>query len=144
MLVWDENHKVDRPTEAEILVRRDRNHPSVVIWSLCNEKLCDRGIPGGVPAFDAAGLIDKHLFEKYDPLMGRVVSANPHDFGNWSNNYTCVTEPSHPCSMLLCFICVSRAAHPHLLTYLLLACLLQDTRVNPNRLDTTKKNDRKL
>eukprot|EP01050_Picozoa_sp_SAG11_P002453 SAG11_NODE_124_length_15798_cov_14.675776_17_plen_67_part_00 len=22
--------------------------------------------------------------------MGRVVSANPHDFGNWSNNYTCV------------------------------------------------------
>ena len=61
-----------------MLVRRDRNHPSVVIWSLCNEGMCDRGIKGGVPAFDAAGLIDKRLFEKWDPLMGRVVSANPH------------------------------------------------------------------
>ncbi len=32
LLVWDENHKVDRSAAAEILVRRDRNHPSVIIW----------------------------------------------------------------------------------------------------------------
>eukprot|EP01043_Picozoa_sp_COSAG02_P080821 COSAG02_NODE_19409_length_883_cov_1.146684_2_plen_43_part_01 len=32
---------------------RSLNHPSVVIWSLCNEGMCDRGIKGGVPAFDA-------------------------------------------------------------------------------------------
>ena len=32
MLVWDENHRVDRLDEVETLVRRDRNHPSVVIW----------------------------------------------------------------------------------------------------------------
>jgi beta-galactosidase/beta-glucuronidase len=30
MLVWDENHRLDRYAEVEALVRRDRNHPSVV------------------------------------------------------------------------------------------------------------------
>eukprot|EP01043_Picozoa_sp_COSAG02_P059190 COSAG02_NODE_7499_length_2984_cov_4.055113_2_plen_564_part_00 len=105
MLVWDENHKVDRPSQAEVLVRRDRNHPSVIIWSLCNEGMCDRGIKGGVPAFDAAGLIDKRLFEKFDPAMGRVVSANPHDFGNWSNNYTILDliGLDYPCAHGPCY-----------------------------------------
>ena len=32
LLVWDENHKVDRSAAAETLVLRDRNHPSVIIW----------------------------------------------------------------------------------------------------------------
>ena len=32
LLVWDENHKVDRSAAADTLVRRDRNHPSVIIW----------------------------------------------------------------------------------------------------------------
>lgn len=105
MLVWDENHKVDRPAEAEALVRRDRNHPSVIIWSLCNEGMCDRGIKGGVPAFDAAGLIDKQIFEKFDPLMGRVVSANPHDFKNWSTNDTILDliGLDYPCAHGPCY-----------------------------------------
>ena len=46
MLVWDENHKLDRYSEVEALVRRDRNHPSVIIWSLCNE---------GGPSFQSPG-----------------------------------------------------------------------------------------
>ena len=105
MLVWDENHKVDRPSQAEALVRRDRNHPSVIIWSLCNEGMCDRGIKGGVPAFDAAGMIDKRLFEKFDPLMGRVVSANPHDFRNWSTNGTILDliGLDYPCAHGPCY-----------------------------------------
>jgi beta-galactosidase len=39
MVVWDENHRNGQPDEMEILIRRDRNHPSVVIWSLCNGTL---------------------------------------------------------------------------------------------------------
>ena len=84
MLVWDENHELDRYAEVEKLVRRDRNHPSVIIWSLCNEKMCDQMIHGGVPAFNADGLMDKQIFQRWDPSMGRPVSANPHDFSNWS------------------------------------------------------------
>jgi beta-galactosidase len=37
MLVWDENHRNGEYEEATTLVLRDRNHASVIIWSLCNE-----------------------------------------------------------------------------------------------------------
>jgi beta-galactosidase len=40
-LVWDENHRNGQLAEIEALVLRDRNHPSVVIWSVCNEFLCE-------------------------------------------------------------------------------------------------------
>ena len=67
--------------------------------------MCDRSIKGGVPAFDAAGLAVKHTFERWDPLMGRVVSANPHDFGNWSNNYTILDliGLDYPCAHGPCY-----------------------------------------
>jgi len=40
MLVWDENHRNGQDHEMEMLILRDRNHPSIIIWSLCNEALC--------------------------------------------------------------------------------------------------------
>ena len=59
----------------ERLVRRDRNHPSVIIWSLCNEGMCNKGIPGGVAEFSRRGTIAKNIFKKWDPLMGRPVTT---------------------------------------------------------------------
>lgn len=67
-LVWDENHRASQPEEAEILVRRDRNHPSVIIWSICNEKLCDSHSNNGSAV--------KAVFKRLDPHMGRPTSAN--------------------------------------------------------------------
>jgi len=45
ILVLDENRHLasgpDTMAELESLVRRDRNHPSVILWSLCNEEFLD-------------------------------------------------------------------------------------------------------
>ena len=77
MLVWDENHKNGQTEEAVTLVRRDRNHPSVIIWSICNEALCNAdGLgnesPGSMEA--AQDIID--VYHSLDPLMNRPVSSN--------------------------------------------------------------------
>ncbi|KAH8052306.1 arogenate dehydratase [Aureococcus anophagefferens] len=52
------------------LVLRDRNHLSVVIWSICNEKLCETNDTLGDGKAAAA------LYRELDPSSGRAVSAN--------------------------------------------------------------------
>ncbi|MBN1610082.1 MAG: DUF4982 domain-containing protein, partial [Polyangiaceae bacterium] len=51
MLVMDENRLLGSDSThlgwLEALVRRDRNHPSVVIWSLANEEWSVQGTPAG-------------------------------------------------------------------------------------------------
>lgn len=71
MLVWDETHRNGQLDQLELLIRRDRNHPSIVIWSLCNEVLCNTNTDWVVNALAA-----KALIKELDPFGGRVVSAN--------------------------------------------------------------------
>jgi len=51
MLVMDENRLLGSDAlnldRLERLIRRDRNHPSVVVWSLANEEFTVQGTPGG-------------------------------------------------------------------------------------------------
>jgi len=70
MVVWDETHRNGILSELELLIKRDRNHPSVVIWSLCNEVLCNTA------NWIADALAAKALIRQLDPLGGRPVSAN--------------------------------------------------------------------
>lgn len=54
MLVMDENRKLgdslEIQSQVESMVLRDRNHPSVIIWSMCNEERL-QGTPEGAGQF---------------------------------------------------------------------------------------------
>ena len=73
MLVWDENHRNGQDDELRTLVLRDRHHPSIIIWSICNEKLCDTA---DAKSTRADGERLAALFHALDPAGDRVVSAN--------------------------------------------------------------------
>jgi beta-galactosidase len=72
LLVWDENHHNGQLDQVPFLVRRDRNRPSVIIWSICNEVLCDTSNGDWI----TNALAMKALMKELDPYMGRQVSAN--------------------------------------------------------------------
>lgn len=71
-LVWDENHRNDLADnfvlDAETLVLRDRNRPSVVMWSICNEVLCEN-----FSADNAKGV--NAIYKRLDPMGGRPTTA---------------------------------------------------------------------
>ncbi|HEY4245644.1 MAG TPA: beta-galactosidase GalA [Lacunisphaera sp.] len=79
MLVMDENRLLGSDAQhlqwLEDLVRRDRNHPSVVIWSLANEEFNTQATPAG--GRTAATMEEK--VKMLDPT--RQVTANS-DLGN--------------------------------------------------------------
>lgn len=72
-LAWDEDHRNGEDGETPLLVLRDRHHPSVIIWSICNEILCD----SQNPLADANRI--RQLMHSLDPLGQRPVSANSRD-----------------------------------------------------------------
>ena len=68
------------------LVKRDRNHPSVVIWSFCNEGGCEGTHEAGGPAFQA-------IAAEYDG--SRPTLANMFTFGDLLSNTIDVQGFSH-------------------------------------------------
>ncbi len=81
MLVMDENRKLgDSPEilgQVESLVRRDRNHPSVFLWSMCNEEGGLQGNEQGARMFTAA----KNTVLQWDRTRPVTCAMNGGFFG---------------------------------------------------------------
>lgn len=87
MLVWDENHRnrIGEPWESDLkaLIHRDRNHPSVILWSICNEVLCEN--------FNADNAkVLKKIVKESDPMGGRPVTAAMN--GGYSDPFALVLD----------------------------------------------------
>jgi len=93
MLVMDENRKLgDSPEilgQVESMVRRDRNHPSIVIWSMCNEE-GRQGTPEGARMFSAM----KKVVHSLD--VTRPVSCAMN--GGWGSNGISMVEDLQGCN----------------------------------------------
>ncbi len=92
IIVWDENRQFG---DNEIwmqnqrdMVKRDRNHPSIMAWSFCNEAGCNSGDKDGA----AEGF--KNVSKQIDPF--RPVTANMNgDVGNTLSQQIDVQGFSH-------------------------------------------------
>jgi len=90
LLVVDENRRFDDTPETlsqlERLVRRDRNHPSVVLWSLGNEEFADRmqGEPWGEPIARTIQALVKRL----DPTRQTMMPMN----GDWGKGFSHIVD----------------------------------------------------
>eukprot|EP01135_Chromosphaera_perkinsii_P003236 Nk52_evm11s239 gene=Nk52_evmTU11s239 len=78
MLVWNENHDNIANDNSVIqaaqnIVLRDRNHPSVVIWSICNELLC-RNFDG------PSAKVIKRVMKSLDDTRPFSAAMNMHIF----------------------------------------------------------------
>jgi len=66
MLVMDENRRLGDSQEVlsqvESMILRDRNHPSVILWSLCNEERLQ-----GTPEGEKMGKAMKDVINRLDP-----------------------------------------------------------------------------
>ena len=98
MMVWDETRRFDDSplglAELEAMVRRDRNHPSIILWSIGNEEPLQADAKAGVRIATSM----QNLVHRLDPLRpvtyanngsnswGRAVSAMIDIMGfNYSN-----------------------------------------------------------
>eukprot|EP01084_Bolivina_argentea_P180799 312351_1 len=78
-LIWDENRHFGNSSEwlqdQTDLILRDRNHPSIIIWSICNEAGCEQNnnvIVGNIT------VMFKDIVQKYDGIF--------NNSNSWGNN----------------------------------------------------------
>lgn len=87
MLVMDETRMMSSDpeglSELDRMIRRDRNHPSVVIWSLGNEEP-SQGTPRGARIFTTM----KRLARKLDPTRPVTMAMN----GGWGEGISGVVD----------------------------------------------------
>jgi beta-galactosidase len=78
ILVLDENRHLRSSPEAmadlEAMVRRDRNHPSVIIWSICNEEYLQGSAIGGRIAATLAARVRE--LDPTRPITGALLSTS--------------------------------------------------------------------
>lgn len=72
--VWDEMHKKD----LQDMIRRDRNHPSVFIWSIGNEILEQWDSTGTVIAKELAQYV--HQLDTIRPITSALNDPKPYNF----------------------------------------------------------------
>ena len=77
IIVWDENREFGNNSiwvaNQRNMVRRDRNHPSIMAWSFCNEAGCNRGDAEGAIAAEFAA-----VSKEADPSRPVTANMNSH------------------------------------------------------------------
>jgi hypothetical protein len=121
IVVVDENRLFgDNPNYVQnmaILVKRDRNHPSVVVWSFCNEDMCEGDNEKGGPAFQE--VTQKHdgtrptlanMFT-FNDLLSKTVDIQGFSHRSRKNLDEChAAMPDKPIFMSECCSCNSMRA----------------------------------
>ena len=98
MLVMDENrHPVDTMspkayvgapyknlTALKFMILRDRNHPSIIMWSMCNEEWHIQGTPYGKKVFRYM-MKTVHQYDRTRPITCAMNGGYPHGFTHVEN-----------------------------------------------------------